>query len=188
MKTGALARLLEEERGRIAAFVARHAGICLRHDTVEDLVQGIHLEALSHAERFEYRSRPEFEAWLLRVARGHLAGRRDYWTAARRRPDGLLRLTRSGRSSSDPAAVAEPAHDTAGPATRADRADQLRRAEEALSLLLPRDAELVRGAADGLTIEEEADRLGLSYSAAQRARLRALERYRKTFGLLSPKG
>lgn len=174
---------LERHRPRLLGFVRRHAGICLRHESAEDLVQGIHVQAVAQAASFEFRSDPELEAWVLRIARGHLGDRRDYWTAAKRRPDRLLRLTQSDGTS--PGAVREPAADAPGPVTRADRADRLRLAEEALSMLLQRDADLVRGQADGLTIEEEAERLGIGYAAAQKARERALDRYRKAFLLLA---
>ena len=120
---------------------------------------------------------------MLRIARGHLSDRRDYWTAQKRRPERLLRLTQSDGTS--PGAVREPAASAPGPVTRADRADRLRIAEEALTMLLPRDADLVRGQADGLTIDDEAVRLEISYAAAQKARERALDRYRKAFLLLA---
>jgi RNA polymerase sigma factor (sigma-70 family) len=176
---------LDAHRAALSGFVRRHAGVCLRHETGEDLVQGIHLQAIAQAERFEYRSAPEFEAWVFRIARGHMSDRRDYWTAAKRSPERLLRLTRPDGGAPAPGSAREPAMHTAGPVTRADRADRLRLADEALTMLLPRDAELVRGQADGLTLDEEAERLEISYAAAQRARLRALERYRKAFLLLA---
>ncbi len=183
MKPGDLSPLLGAHRNVLLGFVRRHGGLCLRHETEDDLVQGVHMQAIAQAARFEYRSHPEFEAWVLRIARGHLSDRRAYWTASKRRPERLLRLTSGdGRA---PGAVREPAARIAGPVTRADRADRLRLAEETLTLLLPRDAELVRGQADGLTLEDEATRLGISYAAAQKARERALERYRKAFVLLA---
>jgi RNA polymerase sigma factor (sigma-70 family) len=178
-----LSHLLEAHRPRLTGFVRRHAGVCLRHETEDDLVQGIHMQAIAQAERFEFRSEPEFEAWVLRIARGHLSDRRAYWTAGKRRPERLLRLTQSDGPT--PGAARVPASSVAGPVTRADRADRLRLAEEALTMLLPRDAELVRGQADGLTIDDEAERLELTYAAAQKARERALERYRKAFVLLA---
>lgn len=184
MNADELARRLAHHRPRLLGFVRSHAGATLRSETADDLVQDIHLKAVSRADEFVFRSEPEFEAWVLRVARGHLADRHDYWTAAKRRPERLLRLTRAEGHGSDPAAVREPARDTAGPATRAGRADELARAEKALGLLLPRDADLVRGAADGRTLDEEAERLGITYASAQKARHRALERYRRAFEVL----
>lgn len=184
MNAAEISRRLDEDRERLLGFLRRHGGICLRFETPEDLLQGVHVKALLAAERFEYRGRREFEAWSIRVARAHLADRAEYWTAARRRPERLARLTGADRTSPGADAVREPAGEGAGPATRAERSERIRRAEEALSLLLPRDAEYVRGIADGRTIEEDAMRAGVGYAAAQRARLRALERFRKAFGLL----
>lgn len=180
-----LAGRLENHRGALLRFVERHAGRTLRFETAEDLVQDVHLKALARADEFTFRSEPEFEAWVFRVARGHLADRYDYWTATKRRPERLLRLTRADGDGSDPQAVRMPARDTAGPATRAGEADELVLAEKALALLLPRDAEIIRAQADGNTLEEEAERLSVSYAAAQKARLRALERYRKAFRVLA---
>ena len=183
-----LSVLLQSHRVALAGFVQRHAGVCLKFESADDLVQGVHVAAIARAPEFEYRSVPEFEAWVLQLARGHLADRRDYWTAAKRRPERLLRLTSADSDSADPGAAREPAHKAAGPVTRADRADRLRLAEEALAMLLPRDAELVRGQADGLSLEQEAERSGLGYAAVQRARHRAIERYRKAFLLLARRG
>lgn len=185
MNSRELSALLEEHRPQLERFVERHAGTSLKHEAVEDLVQGIHLKAISRAGNFEYRSRPEFEAWVFRVGRAHLADRREHWNAAKRRPERLLRLTRADSDSTDPSSAREPAGEERGPATRADHAEQLALAQEALTLLLPRDADLIRGEADGLSIQEQADQQGMSYAAMQRARLRALERYRKAFLLLA---
>jgi RNA polymerase sigma factor (sigma-70 family) len=178
-----LSALLDVRRNDLLRFVERHGGATLRHEAAEDLVQGVHLRAVSRADEFEYRSDREFEAWMYSITRAHLADRNNYWTAAKRRPERLLRLTRA--DGTDPGAAREPRSDTPGPATRAGNADSLRKAEEALDLLLPRDSDLVRGVADGRTIDEDAERLGVSYAAAQRARLRALERYRRAFQVLA---
>ncbi len=186
MTADELSALLDARRDDLIRFVERHAGATLRREAAEDLVQGAHLRALARADEFEYRSDPEFEAWMYRVARAHLADRHDYWTAAKRRPERLLRLTRA--DGTDPGAAREPPRDTAGPATRAEAADSLRKAEEALALLLPKDAALVRGVADGRTIDEDSASLGITYAAAQRARLRALERYRRAFQVLALRG
>ncbi len=185
MNVDELSALLAAGRPALERFVARHARTLALHEPVEDLVQGVITRALGRAGDFELRSGPEFEAWMLRVARAHIADRRAHFAAAKRRPARLLRLTRADSDTDDPAAVREPASPGAGPATRAERADQVRRAEEALALLLPRDAELVVGHAEGRTLDEEAARLGIAYDAAQRARHRALERYRRAFELLS---
>ncbi len=184
MNARELSAMLEEHRPQLQRFIARHAGATLKRETVDDLTQGVHLKAISRAGDFEYRSRPEFEAWVVRIARAHMADRHAHFSAAKRRPERLLRLTRSDSDTRDPASERMPAAATPGPATSADNAEQLRLAQRALTLLLPRDADLVRAEADGLSIQDQADELGISYAAAQRARLRALERYRRAFRLL----
>jgi hypothetical protein len=76
-----------------------------------------------------------------------------------------------------------PAGEDTGPQTFADRREQLDVAVKALALLLPRDQNLVRWASEGVDIQEQASRLGLSYDAAERAGARACERFRKAFRL-----
>ena len=184
MSTPTLAELLERHEGDLRRWVAARSGSLLRYETEDDLVQGVHVRALGNAAGFAYRSEPEFRAWMFRVGRAFLADRYDYWTAAQRAPGRLLRLTESAPSTGAGGAVVAPPRDTAGPATRADRREALDRAERALDLLPPRDASLVRGHAEGRSLEDEAQRLDLSYAAVQRARLRALERFRKAYRLL----
>ncbi len=60
-------------------------------------------------------------------------------------------------------------------------------ATRAIALLLPRDRDIVRWTTEGMTIEEQAARLGLSQEAATRAQSRALERLRKAYRLVSQK-
>jgi len=71
-----------------------------------------------------------------------------------------------------------------GPATFADRRAQMEVATRALGLLPGRDRELVQALSRGLSIEETAERMGISHAAAQRARLRAQERFRQTYELV----
>jgi RNA polymerase sigma factor (sigma-70 family) len=178
----ALAELLVRYRPDLVRFVERRAGSVLRFESAEDLVQGIHLNALRHGARFRYQGREPFLAWMHTVARHHIATRRAYWHALKRRPRGLLRLTRA--PGTDPRGVAEPAAGATGPSTFAGRAEHVARAARALDLLLERDRQLVQWASAGTADAEIAERLGLSRAAAERARQRALGRYRKTFRLL----
>jgi DNA-directed RNA polymerase specialized sigma24 family protein len=154
-------------------------GRVLRFETAEDVVQDLHTRLLSQPPAFEYRGEAELHAFLNKAAQRHLANRHAHWLALRRSPTGLLRLT----LGSDTRAGLEPADAATGPATFSERRDQLRCAYEALGALLPRDADLVRWAMEDLDIAEVAQRLSVSYEAAQRARLRALERFQKTFHL-----
>jgi hypothetical protein len=91
----------------------------------------------------------------------------------------MLRLTDSGSGSRR--GRAEPSSSRTGPATFANRLEQLVIATRALALLMPRDRDIMNCS----PIEEQAARLGLSYDSAAKARLRALERFRKTFELMA---
>ena len=54
-----------------------------------------------------------------------------------------------------------------------------------MALLLPRDRDIVRWTTEDLSIEEQADRLGISRESATKAQSRALERLRKAYRLVS---
>lgn len=177
-----LAELLVRYRLPLLRHVERTAGRVLRYETAEDLVQGIHLLALKVAGKFEDRGPEAFLAWQRRVARGFLKDRRAYWSAGKRRPARLFRLTQG--ASSDPGAVPEPAGAGTGPSTFANRRELLSLALKALGMLLPRDRDLVTWSSEGVTDEEIGARLGLEPRAAARARQRAVERYRRTWRLL----
>ncbi len=185
MSEPALAELLIRHRPEILQYVAARGGSLLRFESAEDLVQGIHLRALERSDDFEYRSQPEFMGWLFTLVRGHLAHRREYWNALKRRPARLLRLTQGSDATADPNAVREPAARRTGPVTFAERRQQMERAVKALALLLPRDADMVRCQTEGLSIQDLAERYDITYQAAQRAQHRALERFRKAFLLVS---
>jgi RNA polymerase sigma factor (sigma-70 family) len=186
MSDGAFARRLESHHPRLVAWCRRHGGRVLRFETAEDLAQGAQLAAVARAGGFELRTDEELEAWLFRVARGHLADRRAYWSALKRRSGRLLRITAApGRSGAETGAVAEPPLAATGPVTFADRREQVVLATRALSLLMSRDQRLVRWYAEGVPIAEQAERLGVGYDAARVAQSRALERFRKSFRFVS---
>jgi DNA-directed RNA polymerase specialized sigma24 family protein len=71
-----------------------------------------------------------------------------------------------------------------GPITYASRKEQLHLATLAMDGLPPRDRELVRLMTASEDIEEIAARLDLSRTAAQRARLRAMERFQKIVAIM----
>lgn len=167
-----LPSLLAEHSGELLAFVRKQGARLLVHETEEDLLQGVRLRALERAEGFRWEGREAFFGWLHAVARSYLADRAKHWSAQRRRPGALLRLT-----------AADPASTATGPSTFASRREQLRLAASALATLLPRDRDLVRWSSEDMPLEEQAARLGLAYDAAKQARLRALERFRKAFEL-----
>ena len=178
-----LAELLVRHRRVMVRFVERRAGRLLRFETAEDLWQGVCLRALEAQDGFTYRGREPFFAWIHTVTRNHLASRREHWNALRRRPAGLLRLTEG--VPTDPGAAAIPARTATGPSTFAARREQLALAVKALDCLLERDQKLVRWTSEGVPTREQAERLGLKPESAERARLRAIERFRKAHRLLT---
>jgi len=179
-----LAALLVERADELARRVRREGSALLRFESEEDLVQGIHLRALAMASRFEFRGEASFRAWLLGVARAHLADRRDYWHALKRRSGQVLRLTWSGLSAGTVTRERLPASTATGPSTFASRREDLALVARALGLLSARDRELVEWQSEEVALTEQARRLGLAEDSARRAGHRALERFKKTWRLL----
>ena len=175
--------LLVLYRPDVLRFVERQAGSILRFETAEDLVQDIQLRALKYVDEFSFRGRKPFLKWIHEVARNHIRTRHAHWAALKRNPSGLLRFTQA--AGSDPRAAVEPARTDTGPPTLAGRLEQASLAVRALDLLLDRDRELVRWAIDGVRSREMAERLQMTETAADRARQRAIERFRKAFRLLT---
>ena len=95
-----LGELLGSHRAMLERFLREHGAGLLRYESVDDLVQGVHLRALQGGAAFEYRSAPEFRAWLFAVARRHIADRHDHWLAQKRGAGRVLRYTLSGEGSS----------------------------------------------------------------------------------------
>jgi len=174
--------LLDRNRSRLNAFVRQHAGSLLAFEGVDDLRQAVEVRVLEQRARFEYRSDPEFLAWLFTLARGVLADRHDYWTALKRRSGKVLRYTVSKGSTG--AGVPLPASTRTGPGTFAERRELLQLATRALASLPERDRQLVQMHSEQIPLEQQSQQLGLTYAATQKASLRAQERLRKTFDLL----
>lgn len=180
----ALASLLEAHRARLARWLERHATGLLRHESSDDLVQGVFVRAIEGSGRFEYRGEGEFVRWLEAIARQHVADRHAYWSAGKRAAGTLLRITQSGPTSTRPSG-ANPHADTDGPRTRAEKKDDVDLAMKALSMMLPRDREILLAASRDESDSAIAARLGVNAEAAGRARLRALDRFRRTFEVLA---
>lgn len=180
-----LAALLVEHDARLRGFLHKEGAGLLRWETIDDLVQGVTLRALGEESRFEYRGAEAFTGWLFTVARRHIADRHDYWSALRRGSGKVLRLTWSSSSGGDPFARLTPPGTRPGPSTFADRREMVVYAARAVHRLPPRDRQFVRWMSEDVPIEEQAERLGMTYAAAQRAGLRALERFRKVFRLIT---
>ena len=173
--------LLEEHRAWLAGILRNRAGHLLRYETVDDLVQDVHLEVLKDRAGFAYRSAHEFSAFLLKVALRHLGHRRRYWLAKKRAAGCVLRL--SGGLSTTTRGSVRVAAVQDGPTTLADRRERFLTAMKCLEVLPPRDQDLILWLAEGLPVAEIAVRLELSYDAAKHARQRAIERFRKVYEL-----
>ena len=180
-----IAELLERHRDALERLLRRRGAGLLRFESVSDLVQGVQAQALEVADRLEYRGDEAFLGWIAQLARQHVADRHAYWSARKRDAGRVLRIT---SAPSTEAGGVEPDARRTGPATFAERRDLLVLATQAVSLLAARDQELVRAWGEGEPVADVAARLGLSYDAAERARLRAVDRFRKTFELLSRGG
>ncbi len=178
-----LQELLVTHRRDLARFLQHQAGWLLRFEAADDLLQGLHVRVLQQAQNFEYRGREPFLAWVYQLARHHLVARRRYWSRLKRKPGALLRLTSGGTTEGH--SPVDPADTATGPATFAERREQLTIAVQAMAVLLERDQELVRWASEGLDTTQVAEQLEISPEAARRARSRALERYRQAFELLA---
>ncbi|MEZ6016540.1 MAG: sigma factor [Planctomycetota bacterium] len=173
------ARILAQE-GALRAYLTRRCGSLLRFEELDDLVQSVFVRALGRAGEPELESEPQLRAWLFTIAANLLEDRREHWRTLKRGAGRVVRLTLSERPRDG--AAAPPALQS-GPATKAARRELLVLTARALAALPEQDRHLVKWRSEGVPVEEQAVRLGLSYAAAQRAGLRAFERFRKVFEL-----
>ena len=175
MSTPTLSHRLEDVRADLELFLARHGGWVLKLESAEDLMQGLHVRVLERGGDARFVNRKAFLGWVYTVARSYIADRKTYWSALKRDSARLVRLTTAG-GAARPGAIT-------GPSTFASRRELTQFAIRALAVLRPRDRRLVRWTAEDVPLEEQAQRLDLSYTAARAARQRAVERFRKAFEL-----
>ncbi len=169
---------LDFHRESLKRFVEREARGLLSHESSDDLVQGIHVRALQAAEHYRHRGEKELLGWLATLARRHIADRHEHWGALRRSAGTLLRVTLSPPSQAG-AGGANPAAQSSGPATFAERREQIGLAMKALDALGERDRKLMEWHAADVPLEEVGKRLGLAYDAAKHARQRAIEKFQE---------
>ena len=182
-----LEHLLEQHRDALLQFVRRQGGGLAAFEAPDDLVQGIHMHALRVRDHFTYEGDAAFIGWIRAVARQFIAGRYAYWNALKRNAGPMLRVTYGGAPTGGAAGVALPAEGR-GPVTRADAQEQESLAARAMDMLPERDQRLIELLCEDAGIDTCAQSLGISPAAAQRARLRARERFRKVFELLLTQG
>lgn len=166
----------------IDTLVEHRAGGLSRREALEDLAQGAKLRMLGASGSFEWLSEPQFLGWARTVVESYLNSRRDYWNAARRNAGHVLRITLG--SESTPRMGVDPRSLRTGPATFADRRDQMHLATQAMAMLLDRDQLLLELDRRGASLEEIGRELGLTAESAGRARLRAQTRFHRAFELL----
>ena len=184
--TPTLERLLATHQAALEDYIAPRAGWLLRYESVDDLAQGVRVRAMQRGTAFSYEGEAPFFGWLNRVAQTYLADRANYWSALKRSSASLLRLTAGGGAVSPGTAAADtPVSTMTGPATMAHRKELLTLAVQVLSALPERDARMVRWSSEGVTLQEQADRLEISYEAAKKAGQRALERFREAYRFAS---
>ena len=120
-----LESLLIAHRDTLGRIVRRRGSGLLRYESVEDLVQGVHLQAFKAAHWFDYRGEKAFLGWLTRVAQQHIAKRNEYWRAGKRDAGHMLRITASDRKSQAAGTRGvSPAAPATGPFTLASRREQ----------------------------------------------------------------
>jgi RNA polymerase sigma factor (sigma-70 family) len=177
------ALLIGHQRG-LARLALRHGRGVLAFEAIDDLVQGMLVEALKSRGSFEYRGLSAFRGWLSTIGERHIRERARYWRCRKREAGVMLRVaTSSGSSTFVPGAVDPPGSWT-GPPTFAARREQFHRAMRAIALLPPRDQKIICAMAEGGSIADIARELSISYDAAERARLRSIVRFEKILGAL----
>lgn len=181
-----LAALLAEHPSALTAAIRREAGrALLRLESVEDLSQGA-VEALLAADtQHAWTGEAGFVAWLGTVARNHVRARARHWARLKRGSGALLERCQAGELGPELDSLAA---SVTGPATQADRREQWIIATRALDLLTPKDRARIDAFAADVPLALSAERDGVPYATAQRARLRALERFRKAFELVKTDG
>ena len=179
----ALESALTEHRAELITYIKLHAAGLLRFESAQDLYGGLVLELLSKGALFESRSPVEDTAWLRETARFYMANRRRYWSALKRDTGRLMRTGLGGANPSSAGGLVDFAASQTGPSTFAFRREQLVILTQALSVLPERDRRLVELASTGASNEDIAGQLGLSHSAAAKAKSRALERLKKAHEL-----
>lgn len=176
-----LSDLLVKHREALVRFLQKEASGLKRYEDAEDIAQGVHMHALKVADRFEYQGEKPFFGWLFAVARRYIADRNAYWKALKRDAGPMIRVTFGG-AGSEAGMLAPPARLT-GPQTFAQRREHLSVAAKAIAALPERDRSIAGMITRELSIDDIAKELGISYEAAQRARLRTIERFGKLYTL-----
>lgn len=179
-----LGELLEQQRNTLLRRVRADAGWLLRHETADDLVQGVFLTALQAGSGFTWQGDAAFDGWLRKLTRSHLRERALHWRALKRDAGTLLHIATRSPESVVSRAFVDPTSPGTGPITFALRREFFAVAMDAAETLGERDRKIVALGRDA-TVDDVATELEISLSAAQRAKLRALERFETSFRVLA---
>lgn len=167
--------LFERVAERALAYIRARLGPRLRGKVeAVDVLQEAYVTAFGKLDDFAYRGPGSFAAWVCRIAGHVVADAADHFGALKRRsPDGTRNVT----------ALIDRARSRTGPATAAERAEQLERLEAALDELADdeRQALLLRYFHER-TLDEVAEELGLHVSAVRRLIGRAMSRVGRALG------
>ncbi len=179
-----LIKLLIQHRDQLERAIRQKAAGLIRFESANDLVQGIHMHALRVEEKFEYLGDQAFKGWLMKIAEQHIADRHRYWNAKKRKAERMIQLSGTQSEGSESPGRVDPVSPNTGPFSFAAREDDVDLALEAIKVLKERDQQFVHWMSEGLSTGEVAERLEITESAAERGRLRAIERFRKAFEII----
>ncbi len=185
-KTPDFTALLIQHRDQLLNIVRKRAAGIMRFESASDLVQGIHMQAIGVADKFEYQNDKAFLGWLLKLAEQHISNRHHYWNANKRKAQRMIELSGTGSAAESQAdrPKIDPASPHTGPVSFAAREEEVEIALQAIAVLKERDQKLVQWMSEDLSTAEVAQRLDVAPDTAERARQRAIERFRKSYEIL----
>ena len=184
----ALNELYRRYYDRILAVVRLRLGPKLRARLEEsDIVQEAFLASLQGAKNFTCRSEGDFFHWLCRLVENRIRDQVDRFAAQKRNADREVPLDPYRPSS---ASIFGPLHELAtmtSPATRAARAEDVRRLEQAIDALpdVQREAVLLVRY-EGLSFAEAAAVMSKTPDAVRMLVARAIVALGKSMGVVSP--
>lgn len=181
-RQAALGRDLEDYQALLRRYMQIRARGLLRHESLDDLVQGAWLRAIERADHFDDRGDTSFLAWIRVIARRHIADRHDYWKAARRHATQILRVSTDGQPGDHGGREVNPVGPHTGPVSLAIRRERLQRMTQVIGQMEERDREILESGLRGDSNADLAGVLGVSAGAAEIARRRSLDRLRRAFG------
>jgi len=177
----ALEDLIRLHEPSLLAFVRSRAGKALRRrESVRDLLQEILLEVALGLEKLEYRSEPEFRAWLYSLAERRVVDRARHFRREKR-DGGALRSLDDSRAQQE--LLLQGFSSVLSPSGALAHREDVLRLEEAFARLPETDREVLSLAFFcGLNSAEIGARLGIGHEAARKRKRRAKTRLAALWG------